>query len=299
MSDKYAAITAHATRYAIQLMCAALEVSASGYYAAVQRAKAPPTVRAVATARRRLVVRAMFVRCRRRYGAPRLVRELRDAGVRITQKTVAKLLRADGLAARRPTPFVCTTDSTHAEPIAENLLARAFAPATVPALDRVWVGDMTYIPTRAGWLYLAVLLDLASRCVVGWAVSVSLATALPLTALQRALAWRQPAAGLIHHTDRGSQYASHDYRAVLMMHRVVQSMSRRGDCWDNAVAESFFATLEHELLATADFHSHREAERAIAAFIDDWYNPVRRHSTLGYVSPMQYERHLRLAGKAA
>ena len=217
----------------------------------------------------------------------------------ITQKSVAKILREDGLAARRPTPFVCTTDSTHADPIAENLLARHFALADVPAVDRVWVGDMTYVPTCAGWLYLAVLLDLASRRVVGWAVSASLATALPLTALQRALAWRQPAAGLLHHTDRGSQYASHDYRDVLTAHRVVQSMSRRGDCWDNAVAESFFATLEHELLATADFHSHREAERAIAAFIDDWYNPVRRHSTLGYVSPMQYERHLRIAGKAA
>ena len=299
MSDKYAAITAHNDRFPMQLMCAALEVSASGYYASVQRAQAPPTVRAVATARRRLVVRAMFVRCRQRYGAPRLVRELRDAGLRITQKTVAKILRADGLAARRSTPFVCTTDSAHAEPIAENLLARRFALAAVPALDRVWVGDMTYVPTRTGWLYLAVLLDLASRRVVGWAVSASLATALPLTALQRALAWRQPAAGLLHHTDRGSQYASHDYHAVLTAHRVVQSMSRRGDCWDNAVAESFFATLEHELLTTADFHSHREAEHAIAALIDDWYNPVRRHSTLGYLSPMQYERQLRIAGKAA
>ena len=283
----------------MQLMCAALAVSASGDYASVQRTNAPPTVRAVATARRRLIVRAMFVRCRRQYGAPRLVRELRDAGLRITQKTVAKILRADGLAARRPTPFGCTTDSTHAEPVAENLLARRFSLAAVPALDRVWVGDMTYIPTRAGWLYLAVLLDLASRRVVGWAVSASLATVLPLTALQRALAWRQPAAGLLHHTDRGSQYASHDYRAVLTAHHVVQSMRRRGDCWDNAVAERFFATLEHELLTTADFHSHREAECAIAAFIDDWYNPVRRHSTLGYVSPMQYERHLRVAGNAA
>ena len=158
---------------------------------------------------------------------------------------------------------------------------------------------MTYVPTRAGWLYLAVLLDLASRRVVGWAVGTTLATALPLTALQRALAWRQPAAGLLHHTDRGSQYASADYRAMLTTHGVVPSMSRRGNCWDNAVAESFFATLEHELLATADFHSHRDAERAIAAFIDDWYNPVRRHSTLDYVSPMQYERQLRQSAEAA
>lgn len=298
MSDRYAAITAHDDRYPIQLMCTALAVSASGYYASVQRAAAAPTVRAVATARRRLVVRATFLRCRRRYGAPRLVRELRDAGMHISQKSVAKILREDGLAARHPTPFVCTTDSTHTDPIAENLLARRFALAEMPAPDRAWVGDMTYVPTRAGWLYLAVLLDLASRRVVGWAVGTTLATALPLTALQRALAWRQPAAGLLHHTDRGSQYASQDYRAVLTSHGVVQSMSRRGNCWDNAVAESFFATLEHELLAAADFHSHHEAERAIAAFIDDWYNPVRRHATLGYVSPMQYERQLRQNGKA-
>jgi putative transposase len=299
MSDKYAAITVHAARFPIQLMCAALAVRASGYYASVQRAAAPPTARAVATTRRRLDVRATFLRCRRRYGAPRLVRELRDAGMHISQKSVAKILREEGLAARRPTPFVCTTDSTHADPIADNLLARAFATTATPSLDRAWVGDMTYVPTRAGWLYLAVLLDLASRRVVGWAVGRTLATALPLTALQRALAWRQPAAGLLHHTDRGSQYASADYRAVLTAHRVVPSMSRRGNCWDNAVAESFFATLEHELLVLHDFHSHREAERAIAEFIDDWYNPVRRHSTLGYVSPMQYERQLRQSGKAA
>ena len=299
MRDRHAAITARGTRYPIQLMCAALEVSASGYYASVQRASAPPTARAVARARRCVVVRAMFLRCRRRYRTPRLVHELRDAGLQITQKSVAKILREEGLAARRPTSFVCTTDSTHADPIAENLLARRFALAAVPALDHVWVGDMTYVPTRTGWLYLAVLLDLASRRVVGWAVGPSLATALPLTALQRALAWRQPAVGLIHHTDRGGQYASHDYRGVLTAHGVVQSMSRRGDCWDNAVAESFFATLEHELLATADFYSHHEAEHAIATFIDDWYNPVSRHSTLGYVSPMQYERQLRAADKAA
>jgi putative transposase len=299
MSDKYAAITAHTDRYPVQLMCAALDVSTSGYYAAVARAAAPPSPRALARARRRVLVCTTFERCRRRYGAPRLVRELRAAGQTISTKTVARLLREEGLAARRPHAWVCTTDSTHGEPIADNLLARQFAPAMCPTLNTVWVGDITYIPTRAGWLYLAVLLDLASRCVVGWAAAPTLVTALPLTALQRALAWRQPRPGLIQHTDRGSQYASGAYRAVLTAHGLVPSMSRRGDCWDNAVAESFFATLEHELLATADFHSHREAERAIAAFIDGWYNPERRHSTLGYVSPMQYERQLRRTARAA
>ena len=157
----------------------------------------------------------MFLRCRKRYGAPRLVRELRDAGHIIAKKAVARILRAEGLAARRATSFVCTTDSAHVEPIAENLLARRFAVGAFAAMDLAWVGDMTYVPTRAGWLYLAVLLDLASRRVVGWAVGTTLETTLPLTALQRALAWRQPAPGLIQHTDRGSQYASQAYRAVL------------------------------------------------------------------------------------
>ncbi len=299
MSDRYAAISAHATQFDIRLMCAALDVSPSGYYAAVARATAAPTARAAEQARRHVVVRAMFLRCRKRYGAPRLVRELRDERHRIAKKLVARILRDEGLAARRSTPFICTTDSDHEEPIAPNVLARRFAVGLFATTDLAWVGDMTYIPTRAGWLYLAVLLDLASRRVVGWAVGTTLETRLPLTALQRALAWRQPAAGLIQHTDRGSQYASQDYRAVLRSHGVVQSMSRRGDCWDNAVAESFFATLEHELLASADFHSHREAERAIADFIDDWYNPTRRHSALGYVSPMQYERQLGQRARAA
>jgi putative transposase len=237
MSDKYAAIAAHTDQYPVQLMCAAQDVSTSGYYAAVARASAPPTPRALRRARRRELVRATLERCRRHYGAPRLVRELRAEGHCLSQKTGARLLREDGLAARRPQPWVCTTDSAHGEPIAENLLARQFAPATCPTLNTVWVGDMTYIPTRAGWLYLAVLLDLASRCVVGWAVRTTLATALPVAALQRALAWRQPSRGLTHHTDRGSQYASREYRTVLATHGMQCSMSRRGDCWDNAVAE--------------------------------------------------------------
>ena len=299
MSDKYAAITAHRAQYSVRLMCAALAVSPSGYYAAVARTTAPLPARAARRARQRLAVCATFERCHRRYGAPRLHRELRADGVCISKRSVATLLREEGLAARRPTPFVCTTQSTHADPIAANLVDRQFALADVPQLNQTWVGDMTYIPTRTGWLYLAVLLDLASRRVVGWAMDTTLATRLPLTALQRALAWRQPPVGLVHHSDRGSQYASHDYRAVLAAHGAIPSMSRAGDCWDNAVAESFFATLEHELLGTTRFASQRDAQCQIAAFIDDWYNPVRRHSTLGYLSPLQYERQLRQPTRAA
>ena len=233
MSDTYAAITAHATQCDIRLMCAALDVSPSGYYAAVARTTAAPTARDRAQARSRVVVRAMFLRCRKRYGAPRLVQELRDAGHIIAKKSVARILPEEGLAARRATPFVCTTDSAHDEPIAPNVLARRFAVGAFATTNPAWVGDMTYIPPRAGWLSLAVLLDLASRRVVGWAVGTTLETRLPLTALQRALAAREPAAGLIQHSDRGSPYASHDYRAVLRAHGIVQSMRRRGDCWDS------------------------------------------------------------------
>ncbi len=179
MSDRYAAITAHAAQFDIRMMCAALDVSPSGYYAAVARTTAAPTARVRARARRRVVVRAMFLRCRKRYGAPRLVRELRDAGHRIAKKSVARILQEEGLAARRATPFVCTTDSAHDDPIAPNVLARQFAVGTFATTNLAWVGDMTYIPTRAGWLDLAVLLDLASRRVVGWAVGTTLESRLP------------------------------------------------------------------------------------------------------------------------
>jgi putative transposase len=191
------------------------------------------------------------------------------------------------------------TDSNHAEPAAPNLLARRFAVAEHPAPDRVWCGDITCILTREGWLFLVVLLDLATRRVVGWAMRETLETELPLAALRMALADRRPDAGLLRHTDRGSQCASGAYRAVLAAHGIVQSMSKRGDCYGNSVAESFFATLEHELLAEADFGSRDAARRAIFEFIEVWYNGERRHSSLGYISPAQYERQLSRSARAA
>jgi transposase InsO family protein len=289
MSDKYAAITAHQDHFPVRLMCRALGVSVGGYYASRQR---PVSARTQADERLRVHVRAAHAKSRRRYGAPRVHEELKAGGIATSEKRVARLMREDGLVARGPRRFVVTTNSAHAEPVAPNLLARRFELAEHPTPDRAWVGDLTYIPTREGWLYLAVLLDLATRRVVGWATGATLDTALPLSALRRALAERRPAPGLIHHTDRGSQYASQAYRAVLAAHGVWPSMSRKGDCWDNAVAESFFSTLEHELLADADFHSRHEAQHAIFEFIEVWYNRERRHSTLGYVSPVQYERQL-------
>lgn len=299
MSDKYAAITAHGGQFPVRLMCRALDVSLSGYYDAKARLAQGPSPHALADARLRVSVRATFAQCRGRYGAPRVHRELRTNGVTISKKRVARLMREDQLQARTPRAFVCTTDSAHAEPIAPNLLERQFAVSDHPVPNRTWVGDMTYIPTRSGWLYLAVLIDLATRGIVGWATSASLFTALPLMALQHAVARRQPAAGLVHHTDRGSQYASGDYRDALAGYGMIQSMSRKGDCWDNAVAESFFATLEHELLTGTVFSSHRAANAAIFDFIEHWYNPVRRHSTLQYLSPQQYEVQLRQMARAA
>lgn len=297
MSDRYAAITAHQARFPVRLMCRALGVSVGGYYGARQR---PASARTQADERLRIHVRAAHAKSGRRYGAPRVRAVLKADGIATSEKRVARLMREDGLVARAKRRFVVTTDSRHREPIAPNLLARRFALAQHPAPDRAWVGDLTYIPTREGWLYLAVLLDLATRRVVGWATGATLDTALPLAALRRALAERRPPPGLIAHSDRGSQYAAREYRAVLAAHGAVQSMSRKGDCWDNAVAESFFSTLEHELLADHNFHSRHEAQRAIFEFIEVWYNRQRQHSTLGYVSPVQYERQLgRPATRAA
>jgi transposase InsO family protein len=271
-------------------MCHALGVSVSGYYAAQHR---PPSARQATEARLRVEIRAEHAKSRRRYGAPRVHRELRAQGTHVAKKRVARLMREEGLVARPKRRFVRTTDATHAYPLAPNVLARHFAVET--RLNQVWVSDLTYVPTRAGWLYLAVVLDLASRRVIGWAMRASLHEALTLNALQMALAQRRPAAGLLHHSDRGVHYASGTYRAILAAHAVTSSMSRPRDCWDNAVAESFFATLEHELLAVNDFPTHEAARRAIFEFIEVWYNRQRRHSSLDYLSPVQYEEQHHVA----
>ena len=292
MSDKYALIAAHQAQYPVALMCRALAVAPSGFYAAQRRA---PSARATADEALRVHVRAAHTQSRRTYGAPRVHQELRAQGTRVARKRVARLMREEGLRARRRRRAVHTTHSAHGEPVAPNHLARRFAVPEINGVNRVWASDITYVPTREGWLYLAVVLDLGSRRVVGWAMRATLDTELAVAALQAALVDRRPEGELLHHSDRGSQYASAAYRTLLATHRVKASMSRKGNCWDNAVAESFFATLEHELLAAADFPSRQAARRAIFAFIEVWYNRERRHSSLGYVSPMEYERRLRAA----
>lgn len=293
---KYALIQAHRGQFAVSLMCRLLEVSCSGYYAAEKRGVGK---RSIARERLRLHVRAAFRKSRGRYGSPRVHQELRSEGIRTGRRQVEQVMREEGLHARARRRFVRTTDSSHAQRIHPNLLERRFAVEENREMDRVWVGDITYLPTREGWLYLAVLLDLASRRLVGWAVRDSLEADLTLEALERALWSRRPCAGLIHHSDRGGQYASGEYQARLCAHGIRSSMSKKGDCWDNAVAESFFATLEKELIDGADWQTHAEARDAVVRFTEVWYNHQRRHSSLGYQSPAAYERQLALTSRAA
>lgn len=286
MSDKYAAIQNERHHFPVALMCDALGVSASGFYAAQDRAVSAQGCR---DEQLRVRTRTAFAETKGRYGSPRIFDELRDAGECTSEKRIARLMQEDGLVTRAPRRYVVTTDSDHREPIAPNLLARDFAVRDDRPLDTVWVSDITYVPTQVGHLYLAVLLDLASRRVVGWAMDDTLATTLPLRAFRMAIEHRRPLPGLVLHSDRGSQYASASYRAELTHYGLCQSMSAKGDCYDNAVAESFFATLEHELLSTERFATHAEARRALFEFIEVWYNRQRRHTSLGSVSPARYE----------
>jgi putative transposase len=289
---RYACIARHHGEHDVRLMCDVLDVAPSGYYAWRKRA---PTARAIADERLLLNIRVAYEKSGKTYGAPRVHRELRDDGIGVGRKRIARLMRADGLVGRAPRRRrILTTDSGHDDPIAPNLLDRQFDVNGV-RLNRVWVSDITYVPTREGWLYLAAVVDLGSRRCVGWAMRDTLDAGLAVSALEMAIATRRPEPGLLHHSDRGSQYACADYRAVLAAHGMIASMSRKGNCWDNAVAESFFATLELELILHARWATRDEARRAIFRYIETWYNRERRHSTLDYVSPAAYEERLRTA----
>jgi transposase InsO family protein len=270
-------------------MCRVLEVSSSGYYASLKR---PPSWHALIDDVLMAHVRIIHAESGETYGAPRVHRELQAEGLPASPKRVARLMREDGLIARpRKRPRVSTTDSKHDHPIAPNLLDREFDVNGI-GLDRVWVADITYIPTRDGTLYLATVLDLGSRRCVGWAMRDTIEDELTVSALRMARAARRPDPGLIHHSDRGSQYTSGAYRTELATHGMIASMSGKGDCYDNAVAESFFSTLEFELFMKNDWHTREEARRAIFRYIETWYNRKRRHSTLGYISPSEYEQQL-------
>ena len=221
--------------------------------------------------------------------SPRVHAELREQGVRCGRKRIERLMRIEGLVAKPRRRQRRTTNSNHPHRVAPNVLERRFAVTAIQQLDRVWASDITYVPTREGWLYLAVVLDLASRLVVGWAMQPSLDQSLTHAAVHMALLRRRPAPGVLHHSGRGVQWAATDYQRLLAAHGMTPSMSRTGDCYDNAVVESFFATLECELLERADWHTREEAKAAIFEYIEVWYNRQRRHSTLGYLSPVDYE----------
>ncbi len=221
------------------------------------------------------------------YGSPRILRDLRQAGFAWGRHRVARLMRQSGLRAVVAPRFRTTTDSRHRLPVAANLLDRDFA---APAANRKWASDITYLWTGEGWLYLAVVLDLFSRRVVGWSMQTALDRSLVLDALGSALGYRRPEAGLIHHSDRGSQYACADFQRALEAAEITCSMSRRGDCYDNAAVESFFGTLKQELVNRRRFATREVARQEVFAYIEVWYNRQRRHSSLGYLSPAEFER---------
>jgi transposase InsO family protein len=289
---RFVFIHAHARIFHITTMCRVLEVSRAGYYAW----RARPLAERVREDRRlREQIRQVHVAVRGRYGSPRVHQELLALGIPCGKHRVARLMRAEGLHAKSPPRYRVTTQSDHAERVAPNVLARQFAVAHAGAPDRVWVADLTYIATREGWLYLAVILDLATRRVVGWALRPRVDQELALAALRMALT-RRGARGGLHHSDRGVQYASGAYQALLAAADFTPSMSRVGNCWDNAVAESFFATLTKELLVDGLFPSREVACRELFTFIEIWYNRKRRHSTLGYRTPVEVEMALDKAG---
>jgi putative transposase len=273
----------------VALMCRALGVSRAGYYAWRSRKPSAAEVR-----REELTaeVKQIHARVKGRYGSPRVHAELVARGHECCVNFVAKLMREAGIAAKTKRRFKQTTDSDHQLPVAENVLDRQFDPEQPNAS---WVADITYVPTREGWLYLAVVVDLFSRKVMGWSMDQTMTSRLVVDALEMALARRSTlkgssSSGLVAHSDRGSQYASEHYQRRLREERIVCSMSRRGDCWDNAPAESFFASLKKELVHHEDYATREQARASIFEYIEAFYNRVRRHSSLGYVAPDEYER---------
>ncbi len=285
---KFACIRDHMGKYPVRMMCRLLKVSSSGFYTWLHRPESRQSKR------RRLLtlfIRSIHEQSRRNYGSPRVFKDLQERKIPCGRKLVARLMRENGLKAKHRKKFRPTTDSKHSHPVAPNLLDRQFE---TDAPNKVWVADITYIWTREGWLYLAVILDLYGRRVVGWALRRRMSQELALEALRRAIALRNPGPGLIHHSDRGSQYASRAYQKLLRSRGILCSMSRKGNCWDNAVAESFFRSLKTEGL-DLPLTTREEANRCLFDYIEVFYNRKRLHSFLGYVSPADFERMRQVA----
>jgi len=280
---RYGFIRDHSQEFRVENACRVLKVSVSGYYAWSGRG---PSEREIGDARLIDKIRDIYESSDGVYGVRRIHRQLISDGERCSRNRVARLMRRCGLKARRTKKYRATTDSKHSFPVAENLLDRQFFRA---GPNQVWASDITYIWTMEGWLYLAAVIDLHSRMVVGWSMNERLDRGLVLDALSMAVGRRKPKPGLIHHSDRGSQYASIEYQSALAKQGMLCSMSRKGDCWDNAVAESFFSTLKTERVHHRLYRSRDEARRDIFEYIEVFYNRVRLHSTLGYLSPAQFE----------
>jgi len=281
---KYAFIKQHCNDFKVSTMCRVMAVSKSSYY---HWLKSPVSDLAREDEVLKPLIKSIFEDSRQTYGARRICRKLKKEGRRISRSRVRRLMKEMSLRAKASKKYRATTNSKHSLPVFPNLLNRQF---DVSEPDTVYVGDITYIWTEEGWLYLAVLIDLYSRTVVGWSMSARMKSNLVVSALEMAVKQRTPPPGLILHSDRGSQYASHAYQDQISKHGFQCSMSRKGNCWDNAPAESFFKTLKSDLVYHHRFRTRAEAEQAIFEYIEVFYNRLRQHSSLDYASPMEYEK---------
>ena len=271
------------------MMCDVMGVSRGRYYAWL---KQPFTAREVENQQLKKDIKELFEQSRNTYGTRRLKRKLLEKGLKVSRRRIGRLLKRLGLSCKTKRKFKVTTDSKHNMPVAPNLLARKF---TVDKPDQYYVGDITYIATQEGWLYLAIVIDLFSRKVVGWSMAKHMKASLVNDALLMALWSRKPQKGLIWHTDQGSQYASESHRSLLKDHGVIQSMSRKGNCWDNAVAESFFHSLKTELVHHCLFRTREEARQEVFDYIEVFYNRQRLHSAINYLSPVAFENNKKVA----
>lgn len=284
---RFSFIDLHCDRWPVTVMCQVLKVARAGYYAWRDR---PVSAQAKRRAELTEQIRPIFTASRGTYGAPRVHQQLLKDGQEVDRKTVAKIMQNEGIFAASPRKFVpTTTDSRHDHPIAPNRLKRDFA---ADAPNQKWCADITYVATAAGWMYLACVMDCFSRRIVGWSMSQSLAGPLVNAALRMAIAQRSPSAGLVHHSDRGCQYAAHIYQTLLNGEQITASMSRPGCCYDNAIMESFFSTLKRELVHRRSFANREEAEIAIFEYIEAFYNRKRIHSSLNYLSPEAFEAQI-------
>jgi transposase InsO family protein len=281
---RYRFIEHYRGQFSVSVLCQIMQVTRGAFYAWRKR---KPSARQKENETLLAQISQFFERSKQTYGSPRILRDLKEAGFCCGRHRVARIMRQAGLRAVVTRRFRVTTDSKHILPIAENLLDRDFV---APEANVKWASDITYVWTREGWLYLAVVLDLFSRRIVGWSMQPTLDRSIVLNALKGALSQRETGTGLVHHSDRGSQYASGEFQQMLHEQGITCSMSRKGNCWDNAPVESFFGTLKQELIHRCSFATRQDARQEVFDYIEVWYNRKRRHSALGYISPEEFEK---------